>query len=249
MLGTGLASLTALAGLVLLSIEDLRRREVNDKHVLLLAVVTGIVSLLEKPWNMASMLPVKMYIVLNVILLAGVALAAAMGTLGWGDVAALIIMLIAAPTTPRADAVLPTLMTVLFYYLVAMGAYVVYNLLLNLATAREKLSNIPSPRIRIVYALIARPRKVKLLMEKPGWWYPLNLCGDYKIRFNIYLDPPDIAKEVKRAVRKGCVKANDEIWATYGIPAIPLLTAAFALSLILGDKPLLMILGLNMYTR
>jgi len=243
------SQLLALIGLAYLSMEDIRRREISEKHVLLLASIVAVTTLLEKTWRFASLLPATVYIALNTMLVVGVAVAALLGTLGWGDVAALAIIFISAPTVPRADAALPTLMVVLSYYLLFMLAYVTYNLAANITHARHELKRLPSHRLRIIYALIARPKRAREIIEKPGWWYPLNLCGKYTVRFDLYLNPPDIRRNVRQAMSKGCLGKDEILWVTYGIPAIPLLTLAYAVTLALGDYPLLAILGLKIAAR
>ncbi len=236
------SALVAFAGLMLLSIDDIRRREISEKHVAVLIIILVLVDVAARPWRIRSILPLGVYLALNLVLMAGLSLAALLGMLGWGDVAAAAIMLIATPTVPREGSILPTLMVVLFYYLAIMLAYILYNLARNIVAAREELKKLPSFSRKLLYAMMARPRRVKDIIERPGWWYPLSLCGKYSLRFNIYLDPPDIAEMVRKAVKKGCVSPDSMVWVSYGIPAIPLLVAAYGLALLVGDKPLLALL-------
>jgi preflagellin peptidase FlaK len=237
-----LPAVIALFGLTALSIEDVRHREIDEKHVMLLFLAVAAASAYARPWEMKALLPSRVYVVLNVVLLIGVSVAALLGTLGWGDVAALLVMFVASPTVPRPGSLFPSLMLVLLYYLLAMLVYIGFNAAVNLLKHREMLKNIHSRRIRLLYTLMARPRKAQELVERPGWWYPLSLCGSYRVRFNIYLDPPDIAREVRKAIRSGCIRPEDYVWTTYGIPAVPLLTVAYAAALFVADKPLLPLL-------
>lgn len=232
-------AIVAALGLSLLSIEDIKRREIDEKHVAALLVATIISSLVSRSWDTRTVLPSKVYVVINIVLILGVSLAALMGTLGWGDVAALLVIFTASPLVVKPGSLLPSLMVVLFYYLGAMFIYVAVNALINIIRHRGELRKLPSWKLRLVYTLIGRPRRARDFIEKPGWWYPLSLCGRYRIRFDINLDPPDIAKEVRKALRKGCIERDDVIWSSYGIPAIPLLTAAYVSALLLGDRPIL----------
>jgi len=242
---TVLPELIALVGFLYLSFDDIRRREISEKHVALIAALILAADVVAKPWSKETILPPRLYVVLNLVLVAGVAVAALLRTLGWGDVVVLVLIFLASPTVPRDNALLPTLMVVLFYYLLLMAIYMLYNLVSNILFHRKELWHIPSLRLRVAYALMARPMKAGKLAENPGWWYPLNLCGNYRLRFDLYLNPPDISREVRRAIGKGCMKKDDIVWVTYGIPAIPLLTAAYLLALLVGDTPITALLGLG----
>jgi len=238
-----LPAVVAAAGLWLLSLQDIRSRELSEKHVAAIALTTAVASTLAAPWSI-SPLPLQVYLVVNMVLLAAVSLTAFLGLLGWGDVAALAIMLIASPTVPNNSSILPTLLVVLAYYIVLMFAYMLANLVINLYRARE-LPKASTRAKKLLYMLIARPVEAEKLARNPGWWYPLSLCGEEKLSFNIYMNPPDVAKAVRKAIRRGCVKPDEKIWATYGIPAIPLLAASYTLALIAGDKPITALLGIH----
>ncbi len=235
------ARLAVLVILLVLSYHDVRRREISYRQAAVLLAVAALGAAVTHAWTAVPKgLPIAAYIVSNLILLAGTAAMALLGLLGWGDVVVLAAVFLSAPTT--LGGLLPSLLVVIAYYVAALVVYMIINLLYNLATAREQLAKLPSWRLRIAYALMARPRRARDLAENPGWWYPLTLCGKYKLTFNLYMDPSDIVHEVRKAIAKGCLKPDEVVWATYGIPAIPLLTAAYAAALIIGDKPLLTLL-------
>ena len=238
-----LPAVVAATGLWLLSIEDIRSRELSEKHVAAIAAAVAAASALAAPWRI-SPLPLRAYLVVNAILLLAVSLTALLGMLGWGDVAALAIMFIATPTVPNSSSVLPTLLVVLVYYIGLMLLYIAFNLVTNLARLRE-LPPASTRAKKLLYMMIARPIEAKRLADNPGWWYPLSLCGKEKLSFNIYMNPPDVARTVQKAIRKGCVKPGEKVWATYGIPAIPLLAASYTLALVAGDKLITTLLGIH----
>lgn len=239
----GIPGIVAALGLWLLSFEDIRSRELNEKHVAAVAFTAAVASALAAPWRV-SPLPLRAYLVVNSILLLAVSLTAFLGMLGWGDVAALAIMFIASPTVPNGSSILPTLLVVLVYYVGLMIAYMLVNLVSNLLKLRE-LPPASTRTRKILYMMIARPLEAGKLARSPGWWYPLRLCGREKLSFNIYMNPPDVAKMVQKAIKRGCVKPDEKIWATYGIPAIPLLAASYTLALVAGDKLITTLLGIH----
>lgn len=233
--------LAALLVLAVLSLHDIRARELPPRMVhaslALVAVLRVAEYMLHPP---APPAPLWLYAAVDAIMLAATAAVAALGLLGWGDVAALLIVAVASPLPSASSRIMPPLLPTLLYY-VAMGAgAALANFALNLIQSREELRKLP-PRYRIAYALLARPVEARKLMERPGWWYPLNLCGRYSLRFNIYMNPEDVAKELKKALGKGCIKYRDRLWASYAFPGVPMITTAYALALVLGDKPLLAI--------
>ncbi len=244
-----LAEIVAVAALIAFSVEDLRKREVESTRVALAIALTAGVKVVEciaAKGCVEGLLPAKVYAVIDAVILASNAVIALTGLHGWGDVIAVLLAVIASPGAARPGDVFPVSLTMLFYYITAMLAFALYNVIYNLAKSRSELSKLP-PRVRLVYMAIARPMSATKLLHSGGWWYPLNLCGKYSVRFNIYMDPEDVEREVREAIRRGCLKPEDTVWVSYGVPGIPLLTTAYVAALLIGDRPLLALLR-NMLT-
>lgn len=246
-----LAEAVALAALIAFSFEDLKKREVEAREVALAITLTAAVKAVECVTMgdcIAGVLPVKAYIAIDAVILASNAAIALAGLHGWGDVIAVLLAVTASPGAASRQGIFPVSLTMLFYYIIAMLLLTLYNVVYNLARSRGELSKLP-PRIRLVYLATARPMKASKLLRGNSWWYPLNLCGKYSVRFNIYMDPEDVSRMMREAVRKGCIKPEDTVWASYGVPGIPLLALAYAATLLAGDKPLLVLLSNILITR
>ena len=220
--------------LIVLSLYDVKTRELPRGLVyssLFLLLVGRILYGISIPHKL-----LLIYAIFDSILLAMMALMAGLGLIGWGDVAALAIVTVSSPTPSYAAHIMPPLLLVLIYYVIIVGIIMVSTAIYNVIFHKDALSELPG-HYKVIYLFIARPMRVQEILEKPGWWYPLNLCGEYKTSFNIYLDPPDIVKQVKQALNKGCIKKDSIIWVTYGLPGLPIITLAYILALTIGDKP------------
>ena len=238
--------IVATLALLLFSIYDIRTRELPEKQVYAALAIVLVLRVAEY-WlrGLDVLLPLWIYVVLDGVTLAALAAMASLGFFGWGDVAAILLITIASPVAEGNCILMPPTLMVLVYYVLANVAIMVTNLVVNVTRNMHEVRRLPH-RYRLVYTLMARPVSVQKLLDRPGWWYPLNLCGNYTIRFNIYLDPDDIVKEVKKAIQKRCISQSDIVWVTYGIPGVPLFTASYMLTLLLGDKPLLSMLGIRL---
>jgi len=222
-----------IAVLAVLSLYDIKAREL-PRGLVYSSLIILLVARLLSGFQIPSKL-VLVYALFDVVLLAMLAIMAWLKLIGWGDVAALAIIAASTPTPVYSARIMPPLLLVLIYYVIIVGILMVSTAIYNMVFHRSALSQLP-PRYRIIYLFIARPLKAEKILKKPGWWYPLNLCGEYRTTFNIYLDPPDIARQVQQAISKGCVKKDSTIWVTYGLPGLPIITAAYILAILIGDK-------------
>lgn len=233
-----ITEILAVPTLAILSIYDLRTREIPAKAALAGAALVAASRIVEGV-NYHGIIPLKIYAAIDLTVISLLALTAFIGALGWGDVVAAVIVAIASPFPPRNSILFPAVLLTIAYYVLIMILFSIGLAAYNLAVNRKELRKLP-PKYRLVYVLIARPIAVKdFLKGRARWWYPLHLCGKYRISFNIYLNPEDVEEQVRKALAKGCVRRGEKLWSTYGIPALPLLTIAYTLSLLLGDKPLL----------
>ncbi|BES82131.1 A24 family peptidase C-terminal domain-containing protein [Pyrodictium abyssi] len=238
--------IAAILALLAFSLYDIKTRELPEKHVYAALAIMLILRVAEyRLYGLDVLFPLWVYIVLDGVILAATATVAILGFFGWGDVAVLLLITMASPVAEGNCIIMPPALMVLVYYVLANVAIMVANLVVNVTRNMHELRRLPL-RYRLIYALIARPVNVQRLLDKPGWWYPLSLCGNYTVKFNIYLDPDDIVEEVRKAIRKGCTSQSDTVWVTYGIPGVPLFTASYMLTLLVGDKPLLSMLGIRL---
>ncbi|ABM80817.1 A24 family peptidase C-terminal domain-containing protein [Hyperthermus butylicus] len=235
------AALTALVVLTILSLYDIKQRELPPQIVYAGLAATLLVRIAEymlASLNYVGPIPARAYIALDLALLSSYAVVALLGLHGWGDVFTLAIIAAASPLPEGNIELLPPLLLATIYYVAIMVLYAIANAVINIVKHADKLAKIPL-RYRIAYLLIAQPIRAKQFLEnKRKWWYPLSLCS-YKITFNIYHNPEDVAREVREAIRRGCIRKEDTVWATYGMPAVPLLAASYFIALLVGDKPLL----------
>lgn len=232
--------------LTLMGYYDVKQREVDARLVTasyIIVVISWILYVIihhSLPYG-KTILPFKFYIIVDALFIGIASLLAFLELFGWGDVAVLGLVALASPTTTTNSYVMPSMILVLLYFSVMIMLFILLNITRNLVLHRGLLMRIPK-RYRLIYAVIAKPVKVDDLLKKPSWWYPLNLCGEYRTRFNIYHNPEDIVKEVKKALSKGCLKKSSIVWVTYGHPGITQIALAYVLSIILGDKPFIYLL-------
>ncbi|RUM48017.1 MAG: hypothetical protein DSY37_00855 [Hyperthermus sp.] len=234
-----IAEAIALVSLALLSIDDVKRREISEKEYLIALALVVLGKLcdgwLGQDYFTAPSILVPLYVTVNAMLVGFAAIIAWLRILGWGDVAVLALIMAASPAAPRQGMVFPTVLVTLMYYVTLMLTLGLLNALYNLSLNREDLKKLPW-RYRVIYAFTAKPVEAEVLVKKPSWWYPLNICGKYRLSFNIYMEPSDIVNEVRKALKKKCIHNASKIWVSYGIPGIPLLSLAYLASLTLGDK-------------
>ncbi len=237
------AEAAAATALAYMAFEDARRREVRERDYALLMALVVLAKVADwlagRPLAYGP-LPLGLYLALDGVMLAAASVLALLRLYGWGDVAAMLMVVVASPGAPPGG-VTPAVVLTMMYSAVILVSYAAVNALYNLARHRELLRRVP-PSLRLLYLFAARPVKVRELLERPGWRYPLNLCGVYRARFNIYLDPPDIARIVRDAVRRGCVGKEDYVWVAHGHPGIALIAAGYIAGLTVGD-PLRFIAG------
>ncbi len=227
--------------LVVMGYYDIKQREVDARLVAAsYAIITILWILYTTTHHLLphrnTILPFKFYIIVDALFIGIASLLAFFELFGWGDVAVLGLVVLASPTTTSNSFVMPSIILVLLYFSIMIILFVLLNIARNLMLHRELLMKIPK-RYRLTYTVIAKPVKVSDLLRRPSWWYPLNLCGKYHTRFNIYHNPEDIVKEIKKALSRGCLKKSDIVWVTYGHPGIAQIALAYFLSIILGDKP------------
>jgi preflagellin peptidase FlaK len=236
-----ITEIVAASILTALSVYDIRRRELPEKPTLLSLALIVALRLVEGIGFEERLL--KAYIALDIIVLLMLAALALIGYLGWGDVVVSAIIAAASPLPAYRVILFPPILVVIAYYIVMVLLGSLSLAIINVAKNRKLLSTLP-PRYRILYTFLARPVKAsEIVRGRVKWWYPLTLCGEYRLHFNIYLNPDDVRREVARAISKNCLKPNDYVWVTYGVPAVPLLAAAYILTLALGDTLLLKLLA------
>lgn len=236
-----MASLVEAVAALLLAVMgyyDVRQREVSVWHVAVSYAVVAMLHFLMGLNHGGSLVEPYMLVALNLVLAVVASVLALLKLWGWGDVAALGLAILASPTTTSNSFVMPTAVLVLLYSSIATIVFMLVNTVRNIVLHRKLLAQLPL-RYRIVYTVIAKPVKAGELVEKNTWLYPLNLCGEYRVTFNIYDNPEDVARRVREAMARKCIDREDYVWATYGYPGIAYMALAYIAAIIAGDKPLI----------
>ncbi len=230
------AELTALFILALLSVYDIKTRNIPNKIAYIGLVLVFILRLLTYyVYGHPLLQYLKFYVFFSSILVAVLALTAITGIMGWGDVFSFMLIMIAQPLPSFAVELLPPLLVTVMLFSLSIVLLFIIQSIYNLAFNFKHITSLRYIRYKIVYPLIGRPMKIKdILVSK--WWYPLNLCNRYSVRFNIYMDPPDVYRLVKEAVKKGCHSMDDYVWVTYGVPGVAIITLSYLLTLVIGDS-------------
>ncbi len=181
-----------------------------------------------------------LYAAVDLLILGVVAGLALLCLMGPGDLVAFAGIVASEPWGWR---LLPLPLTTLLYYSIASLALLAYNAVANLADpeARRRLARMPLGK-RLARLLTSRLVPVEKIL-KGAWWIPVELEREESRRVvcSVEVDPRSI---VERALREGRVSRSDRVWATYGIPALLPLLAAYIAALLAGDKPITLLLSL-----
>jgi len=231
-----LPEIVALTILALLSFYDIKTRNIPNKVAytgLVLVLILRVVTYYKYGHPLFGYL--KFYILFSGILVAVLALTAITGVMGWGDVFSFIIVMVAQPLPSLSVKLLPPLLVTVMLFSISIILLFIVQLTYNLLFNFRHIVDLGYARYRIIYPLIGKPMKIRnILVSK--WWYPLNLCNKYSIRFNIYMDPPDVHRLVRDAIKRGCHNENDYVWVTYGVPGVAIIALSYLLTLIIGDS-------------
>lgn len=221
--------------LLVASVMDLKSREI-DVYIFLAGILLSIPVTISEILAIHKVLLAPIYLFEDLLVLGVLAAFVLLGFKGLADLLAFIVIALAYPIPAGGGPFTPVFATFFYYVsisiLIVLGLFV-YNLLFN----HRDLRRLPFP-YKLIYPLIAVPKPVKKLLENPGWWYPLNLCN-YSLVYDINLDPEDIRRGVMDALEKQCIRPNDRVWCSYGVPAIPLILAAYMLYIAFGGEPVL----------
>ena len=235
----------ALAALVAASIYDLRSREVP-----LWLVVTGYVAAaavhgVEVYLAGAEPLPILVYATaVNAVVIVAVYALVRIGYMGEGDLAAYGLVWASTALKPMAGCcVFPLLFTSLTYSVALQVSLALAILVYNLALHRRELSVLPI-RLRLLYSFTAVPVRASKAVSMEGWWYPLTLCRKRVSAFDVREDAWKLREELRRDIESGCIKPDDTVWVSYGIPAVPFIAAGLALAILVHDRLILLPLRL-----
>lgn len=224
-----------LTGLAVASFYDVRERSVPAA---LMLGLLGIELVLLAADVIMNGLPQFWVAYLTADLLSLIAFAALtlLCLIGLGDLVAYAAI---AAAWPWGWSLLPLPITTLLYYALVSLALSIYNIAANLAdpVARRLLAREPLGR-RIYLLFTARPIPVKRIL-RGSWWIPLIEEGGRRVICSTDVEPRDIIID---ALRKERLRENDVVWATWGMPALPLMLIGLVLALIVGDKPILYLL-------
>ena len=232
----GLARLGILvAGLTAASVYDVRERSVPAYLLLGLLIIEAAMLALDiyangvpRFWAIYAAADV-----LTLIAFAGLTLVC---LIGLGDLVAYAAVVAA---WPWGWSLLPLPLTTLLYYALASLTLMAYNIAANLLDpeARRALKREPLAR-RLYLLLTARLVPVEKILGG-SWWIPLIEGGERRVVCSTEVDPSDVVRE---AIEKGMLRKEDRVWATWGIPALPLMLIGLLAALAIGDKPILYLL-------
>ncbi len=227
-------ALTLLA-LSAASIMDYKYREVEPAYwyaVLRIAIPLGALYMIAcKP-----PLPLRVYLGMDAAALGIAAAAYLAGLLGGGDVLA--VAVIAAATPARlGELVVPSMLALLYGGLAAALIPLAYCVL-NVSRYRGLLARLARERgaARALQACFsAVPVRVSEALRRP-WLYPAS--WEVGERYSIVeANPPDMLAEI--AAERGL---DAVIWVTPGLPLVVFITIGYIATLVLGDKPLTLII-------
>lgn len=227
------SKIVAIMLLSYLSFEDIKHREVPMWPFLVAIVTCGSLALIgSKPSELGLMLSVMENIFVVVLLLVVVLLRLK----GLGDLLAFIVITFSSPFLGGRFCVFTPSFTTLLYYILLFLGLAIGNFAYVIVKHFDEVSLLHGYE-KIVFPLIARPIPVKDLIEgRKKWWFPIKICGKRNLFFNVNVEPEDIIDEIRSAVKRKCVSLTDNIWAAYGYPALPLITIAYVIALLTGDK-------------
>ena len=228
-----ISKIVAIIILLYLSFEDIRYREVSVYPFLIAIIVCSLLTLIGyKPSGFELILSIIENIVVAIILLVLVLIRLK----GLGDLLAFIVVIASSPFLEDRFCVFTPSFTTLFYYVLLFLVLAIGNLMYVLVKHPAEVRLLRGYE-KIVFPLIARPILVKDLIEgKKKWWFPIKICGKRSLFLDVNVELEDIINEVKSAIKRGCIHSTEKIWATYGYPALPLITVAYIIALLIGDK-------------
>ncbi len=148
---------------------------------------------------------------------------------------------------PWGTPLLPSGLVLLLYYSLYSLAPFLYMLLGNLLSrdARRALGRLPLWE-RLYRLFTARLLPAKKLNKENTWWIPLDLGEARRSVCDTSANPWDV---VRRAIRENKLREDELLWATYGIPAVLPLLAAYVTLLVVGDTPIILLLNMLLHTR
>ena len=227
------SKIVAIIILSYLSFEDIKHREVPMWPFLIAIVACGSLALMgSKP----SGLGLTLSIIENVFVIVLLLVVILLGLKGLGDLLAFIVVTVSSPFLGGSFCVFTLSFTTLLYYMFLFLGLAIGNFVYVVVKHLDKVSLLHGYE-KIVFPLIARPIPVKDLIEgKRRWWFPIKICGKRNLFFDVNIEPENIVNEIRDAVKRKCISLTDSVWAAYGYPALPLITIAYVIALLVGDK-------------
>ena len=228
-----MSKIVAILVLLYLSFEDVKHREVPVWPFLIAIVTCGPLALIgSKP----NELELTLSIIENVFVIVLLLVVVLIRLKGLGDLLAFIVIMVSSPFLGDRFCVFTPSFATLFYYIFLFLGLAVGNLVYVIVKHFDKVSLLRGYE-KIIFPLVARPIPVKDLIEgKKKWWFPIKICEKRNLFFDVNVEPENIVNEIKNAVERGCIRLTDSIWAVYGYPALPLITVAYIIALLIGDK-------------
>jgi preflagellin peptidase FlaK len=240
------------------SIEDYRRREVEDPEVyayvagsaVFYALSTMIVVLNLPPAYAAVFTALSLTIAPALFTLLHVK-----GLMGLGDVyvATGLSLSFTYPVLfnetglPGTPVTAPPIILIILYACASVIIYSIGKALYIAARHRDLLKGL-KPAEKILLPVIAKPMTVEEYLGT-RFFYPLTIIEEdggavkQRVRLSYDVEKEDYREHqarLKTLVEKGVVKPETRIWVSHGIPFLTLILLGFAIFILLGDKPLTM---------
>lgn len=244
-----------IAVLSILSIQDVKNREISSTLVYSYLGFSIVVFIIHSITNDLSFDLKLFYSLVSFASTTGVFLALYfVGLVGDGDVyvsSALGICFTypdAYTITIVGEGVFPPPLIIILYStsvsLLLMISYLITNIFKN----RDEIRRVPF-KYRLILPLVAKAVKIGDYIEgKYKYFYPLEILridaeNKLSTEFRLFVElREDYRMYLKDLVRKGLIHKDDRIWVTYGLPMILYMYIGFILFVLLGDRPLLILL-------
>jgi len=238
------------------SIEDYRKREVNDPEVYAYVAGSAVFYALSTLIIISNLPPAytAVYTALSITIAPVLfTLLYLKGLMGLGDVyvATGLSLTFTYPVLfnetglPGTPAIAPPVILIILYACASIIIYSAGKALHILTRHRDMLKNL-SLTEKILLPIIAKPMTVREYLET-RFLYPLTVFEEeagavkQKIRLSYDVEKEDYREHqarLKTLVEKGLVSPEAKIWVAHGIPFLTLLLLGFTTYLVLGDKPL-----------
>lgn len=246
----------SLVLLLIMGLQDLKTREISNIAVyaylgssFLLFVLTLFTNAPPPPLSI-------IYAILSLVITAGLfTLLYLYGLVGDGDVfvSFALGLMFAYPSVYNAtiysSGIMPPSIAVVFYSALVGILLIIANAIYVFVFHREVLKSIPKPYM-LILPFIGKPIKVRDYLEGRVKHHFIvqdfhvkdnELNIEYKFFINVY---EDVTKKIRDLLERGMLNPDSYVWVTPGLPFIFHFFIGVLVFVILGDKPIMLLLSL-----